>query len=371
MTAVIELNVATGNDSSHKTDIDHARGELLAAIRSGLSVVDRDRTFTTRELLSLRSVVALIVGDYGAHYTGASLETPGKVAYSDGKTGAFDSRRRRSTTVGRYLVRQIRADTVLHDKLLSAFANAVTAALSNPTIEVLEGDDIMRAYRDSKAESCMSGPDADKVELWAVSDCTKLVVCEELSARALLHRSVDGDYYLDRCYPNNSAGSAVLRHWARSRGYWVRSCDGCVFDHFTHATRGKATAVTIDTCVGVDEIDLWPYADTFKYLRIDDGGDVVLSTDSRLHEYVLNSCCGSGPNTRYCTCCETTMRDDDSITDDGGDDWCCDCYHEHHTECDACGETVHNDDMNSVELYVNGCHQDSQQQCDGCCQHGL
>lgn len=84
----------------------------------------------------------------------------------------------------------------------------------------------------------------------------------------------------------------------------------------------------------------YPYMDTFTYTS--DFHSFSNTTEgSRYVE--LTGTNGNHSDSYTCCNCDCSMYDDDRYSDDNGDDWCPDCYHNYHSECSCCGNYYDND----------------------------
>jgi len=275
-------------------------------------------------------------------YAGQSLETRGAVAYAVHRSERYDVTRRRQTTLVRYLRTRwpTECETLTNDlERLGEAYMAETASYDD--IEEASGSDVIDVYGSGIAYSCMAG-ETDLLELYAINDEQVSVLTWAGKARALVWTDDDGQRFLDRCYPNNSVGSKVLRRFAAAQGWFVRQGDSYRTDGFVDVDGNR---VTHNLRLRVPSSELMPFLDTLQYGSDYDGERITLSSSSRRAECTFDQTDGGGlVSLCSCECCGDRVPEDEArypSYDLGA--FCQACYEDAYTCCERCGEETPRD----------------------------
>lgn len=270
-----------------------------------------------------------------------SSDVAGSVAYSRPGCEKWNHAKRQRTSLGRYLGRNCKL-AVSEDYCQRVISQAVASVGDIYPIalqfELVHGDAILKAYRDSVgSSSCMTGGETyyqQRLTLYSNNpNAVGLLIWRKTRGRALLWNLDCGERYLDRIYSGDYAGAPVAyRQYCKANGilyaYDGLLGNGCVSGTVTLENHGYAT----------------PYFDSF-------------SSRKRVDSIVLTI---NGLECHHCGC---SINADDCNSVNGGDNYVCDeCYSEHYFMCSDCDETFHNDYYNCV---ANG-----SSVCDDCLSSG-
>ena len=261
-----------------------------------------------------------------ARYLSLSQDETGKFSYAENKNDRFSNRRRRRTTLARFIRRQMEiADNELPDNYLSTLQNAVVAKLfdANQFIQIVTGEAIQEAY-DNKfgGESCMTGTsyinfyviNPDKVALLKYDNGLR-------QARSLLWTTDQNVKVLDRIYPtDNGAHIAILQAWAHSQGFRVVYQDKCS-----------------DLTVTMNHENEFPYLDNFYCGRYLSNNRILLGTTSATGDLDLRSTGGGiiEEDSFCCHGCDDGIDEQDAYTYHG-DYYCQSCWEEYFFCCFEC-----------------------------------
>ena len=251
----------------------------------------------TVETLPSRDLVCCITGKFAG--------MTGKAHYEGGKVHISKGRKTIEQKVGRYLQRIVDLFTIdcyglpYYGRILSNMKQVIEAGLdANEMLESgfssyfkkLHGRDIIHAYANGTGgSSCMTGDDADKVELFDNCNVSLIVATHPKTAakmRALLWEDVDGNLILDRAYGDLSL-IVALRIYGKSVGWIVRRHNGVYALDGPPMTK-KPHVVEID----YSEEEIFPYLDTFRFVsrRCDKLCTHCTSTE---YHWMANDCEGN------------------------------------------------------------------------------
>lgn len=275
-----------------------------------------------------------------ARYLSLSQDETGKFSYAENKNDRFANRRRRRTTLARYIRRQMEmVDSQFPDKYLTELQNYVVAKLFDATqfIQIVTGEAIREAY-DNKfgGESCMTGRsyvnfyviNPEKVALLKYDNGLK-------QARSLLWTTDQNVKVLDRIYPtDNGAHIAILQAWAHKQGFRVAFQDKCS-----------------DLTVTMIHENEFPFLDNFYYGRYLSNGKILLGTTSATGDLKFQSTEGGLVEENYYSCnsCEEGIDEEDAYSYHGNY-YCHSCWEEYFFCCFECESDFHQEDG----IYIDG-----------------
>jgi hypothetical protein len=253
-----------------------SRVRLIRALQKGLELPELSR----QEVLNLEYIIKCIRKDECAHFLSFSHDDPGKISYADKSSHQVNPNKRVRTSLGRYIRRKLGlTETMLSQTALTEITHTVFGKLhvenmDMESIQILTGDAITQAYKDGVGSaSCMTGSDAEYVEMFARNpDRVSLVVFPTGNsygcgfARALLWKTDEGVYLLDRIYPNDGSHVTAMHQWALQKGYVYRistsAQDNC---YPTKLSDGKVHKVTVTPARFSSGQHNIPYLDTFHW----------------------------------------------------------------------------------------------------------
>ena len=316
--------------------------DRVKLIRSIQSALEADFSSPAKNII--KEIITTIRENKNNHFLSLSQERNGKVSYTQSTNQKFDNNHRIRTTFRRYIRRQLKISSgKFSDKALFELGRIVAGkTVSHDSlderIEILEGDDIEEHYRTTSTESCMTGDDAWKVEIYADNpDKVKLVVFDDY-VRALLWTCDDGTVVLDRIYPCGCDAVALLQSWAKKNGYVFRKTEG--------TAPGNVNLSDDDTHqITVNHSGTYPYMDTFTYAKDNGDGTVTLSNKWNFGDFELTNTDGGHSHLYHCYCCNRTLSEDDRYTA-FDETYCSDCFYERFFYCSHCGfESVLDDSI--------------------------
>ncbi len=145
----------------------------------------------------------------------------------------------------------------------------------------------------SLGESCMRSDECvegDYMELYDWSDTPVRLLCadagEGIYARALLW-DIEGKTYMDRIYETHDGDMDVFKSYAKKKG-WIYKERQSYSAKTTWIVDGEVQTIPlIVPCADLDNIERFPYIDTFTFGFIDADGDSYLTNDIR-HAHKLH-----------------------------------------------------------------------------------
>ena len=191
-----------------------------------------------------------------------AVEKEDKISFARDINDPFNLKKRVSTTVGRYVRRNLKIDVdKLPDTFLNKFLYVYLSALdvpSNKDIKILKGKSITNFYKKTTIKSCMTGDNACQTELYALNpDKINLIVYKD-RARALLWKCDKNRSVLDRIYPVGTKDEVQIVNWALNKGYFVSDINpNPDYNDF----QDKDYTITVKANKYI------PYMDTFMVLR--------------------------------------------------------------------------------------------------------
>jgi hypothetical protein len=341
------------------------RVKLIRSLQSALN-----NGFTDAEKGTISGIIHDICIDVKQHFLSLSQEIPGKVSYATKPEYRMNTKSRMRTTLRRYIRRQLNvgADVFCDKSLfdLGGYIHRETIAEDNldSRIQILKGQDIVRHYSNTTTDSCMTGSDSWKVQIYADNpDKVGLVVLDGY-VRALLWECDDGVAVLDRIYPNGCDAVSVLQGWADRKGYKYRISDGFCEEGMIEVSDDREHSVTLI------HNEVFPYMDTFCYARFNCDGTLVLSNDSDFGSIELQNTNGGHSDSNICYSCDSHITVDDTYAA-FDNDYCYECFNNHFFYCTKCGGETRNDIRVTVNDrdYCPDCADELFVQCEDCCEH--
>lgn len=317
------------------------RVRLLSAMNNACKEMQSDN-YNSKEIDNIKNAI-LMIRRNTEDFLSISQDDKNSVAYyKDVKKSNLDSKHRVKTTLGRYIRRRLSmssseiSDQTL-DKLSAVVKRTILSKELDKEISILKGRDIVENYRNSKAGSCMTGSECDKVEIYALNpDKVSLVL--HGAARALLWKTDEGDFVLDRVYPAQCHSVEILRKWAKSKGYILRKNADRVVDtgYLVELSDKKIKSVTLN------HRGVFPYMDTFVYGKFVYGeyskNTIVAKNDPSFGNMIMHSTYGRYDRAKVCMKCEKRLDNGDYTTASNGDLYCYECFDKFFFCCDYCGE---------------------------------
>lgn len=265
----------------------------------------------------------------------------------------------------RYLTRKCKLSSILNDILIRDLALKINSTLWGVEelneIELLSGTAIMQAYSDKVGgHSCMTGGCSDYVGLYASNpDRFQLIVArnDNDSARAVVSKLDNGEYYMDTIYTTAEHLKEVLKSYAREHGWWF--------------SYGNYPANSIMNVSGLEYEDgAIPYMDTFTSGSVCSG---LLDIGTRGGDYELASTCGELEGGYVCEDCGCHVSQDDIMSDGQGYYYCETCWCERFFYCESCDSESDRDDSVCIEdeqkHVCQNCADSHYYQCEHCRQY--
>lgn len=233
-----------------------------------------------------------------------------QISYSRTLADKLNEKRRIITTLAKYLSKKY-GFTV--DKVFEKFISDVWTLMSDrykPRIKYLVGEEITNYYKsnnESATRSCMTGPNANKVKLYALNPETIKMVIMDDELRALLWKTDDGVEVMDRIYPNGHWKVNLMTRWAHQQGYRTR--------HHNNNQTGKTIPLSDGSSrivsVKITKRELFPYLDTFCYGTIDKTKSNVLKLSNDLSlmpdNLLFHQADGTVTHTAFCVKCDKML----------------------------------------------------------------
>lgn len=253
-------------------------------------------------------------------YAGVSVDDPTRISYAEKAEDKFDYKRRRITTLGRYL-----------NKLGLDVDHYKVAAIISQLVPLEDRfairDDIYDTYnREGMPSSCMIGEDC--IYLYEEMPEVKILVLDD-KARALLWNNK----YIDRVYPDEPLVVEMYQRYAKANNMLM-------LDQNSYG-QSWGEDVSIEISRSAVENHGMPYMDTIRYARNDDN-TIVLSTNSFNYDCL---CDNTGGEIYFCENCGR-ICDNPLDYEIDGMNCCYRCYHDSNT-CDSCSCSTF-DDLETV-----------------------
>lgn len=336
------------------------RVRLIRAMQQFLN--DHSRDLDAREYDAVGTAVDDIRKDTDS-FLSYSQDEDSYVSYAQKPQHKYDSEKRYRTKLGRYLRRNLNiTDDMVSDDTIEQMSYNVMGSLPNSngdSIEIITGEDIIEAYdKEYGGASCMTGGNANITEVYALNpDKVSMVIYKEGYARALLWTCDDGTKVLDRIYPNSGVHVDIITKWAVDRGYVHRVGNNC---NYCRLSDNNFHTVTLKMN------DLFPFMDTFKHGTI--RGNTIKITNSNNGNIFLEGINGNFEDMFECENCGNEVSEDDMVSDEGGHNYCEDCYSNVYTRCGNCDGEVDRDDARSPDgnMYCESCYDELYTTCADC-----
>lgn len=229
------------------------------------------------------------------------------------------------TRLGRYLSRMSTIEQRYNTSMVQSFAEKFGGLLAfvSEDFKVLEGDDLVAAYRDNieGGNGCMRKSFSVLTE-WYAENGVRMLTYQD-KCRALLWNSDQGDLLVDRIYPNKGNHVSAYMVWAVQNGALVRNNQSCptggedpwhgfkVPFQFTPREDLVMPTVTMDP----PSNGWFPYMDTFSRTHDDPEERMVLRIKAGIGDtlHVFHDTCGGPVNEAHtCQYCHKFMGDDDT-----------------------------------------------------------
>jgi hypothetical protein len=316
----------------------------------------------------LQKIVDEIALDKKGHFVSLSQDIDAKISYAPTPNFKFNNAQRKRTNLGRYIRRQLKvtieefSDAALYELGMVVAKNTRTVHELDDQISLLKGEDIYLYYKNeapNRTHSCMTGTNASKTKLYTINPNISLVVTKR-HTRALLWDCDDGTKVLDRAYPSGSKDVHLLRDWAISHGYFVRSNA----DQFMGGLQTVPLNDGSSRKVTVKHENVFPFMDTFAYGFMEKGANsVILSNDSKFGNKLFQDQHGACADTVTCSKC--LHRYIGASNTFNGMEYCKKCYDSMFYRCKFCGETEDISLKSKCSGYCKKCF-DKLEKCDHC-----
>jgi len=352
---------------------------------------------------ALNKILEMIVTDPCDHFLSYSQECSTSVSYADKPDHKFDNRRRRRTTLGRYIRRVL---VIPENELSSAGLTLLTGKIFSTLADAeafqeVTGIGILEAYRDCLGGgSCMTDEPEDDpfnpLQIYAHNpDKVALVLYRAPDlpenangyARALLWTCDDGSRVLDRIYPDNrGVHVAAMRAWATSCGYCNRRYQGMpdddhvMVDMVSQALNGRSITknLTLEVTLQKAPHGRIPYLDTFHW-GVSRVNTFVVTNDKGDQELEFDGTHGGYSDIQpeydwYCGRCGEGHMDYDSscsvrVGSSGAEvTWCEYCVDYYAITCARCEDVVPTRTSRSVdgEPWCPSCIETHANTCESC-----
>jgi len=169
------------------------------------------------------------------------------------------------------------------NKLLSYLIDSVTG------FQIVYGAEVTNAYRNEfGGNSCMT--ETPEYVLLYEKNPTKVGMLQyrgNISARALIWHTDEGETVIDRIYPNSGVHIDLFIKYAKENGYKYRTTQCTGESSFTDGERRFSYTVTLD-----NNVDVYPYIDTFIYGRIRNGKLILSNYCDDDYDLIFSDLCG-------------------------------------------------------------------------------
>jgi hypothetical protein len=154
---------------------------------------------------------------------------------------------------------------------------------SNMVLKVVSGTEIRKYYLfehyaddlGTLGGSCMRDYGSQEyLDIYVKNDnCQMLILLnqdtDKISGRALLWQTTDGTKVMDRVYITHDHLTHLFLDWAKENGYWhkMKQSYEYPYDWIKPDNEHRYKTFMIELGYGRDDIDYWPYMDTFHYVN--------------------------------------------------------------------------------------------------------
>lgn len=319
------------------------RTKLLRAMALAIKVFDKT------EKQELAKIVFAIKKDEKKHFLSVSQDSTMQVSYSRAEADKLNLKRRVKSFLGRYIYRNVKYNKdIVNDYIMNLFVATVWSEFTlqvekDLDVEILKGLDIKNKYAscDSISHSCMTGENSDLTEFYSINPDKVALICFE-GIRALLWTTDQGVKVLDRCYPSGHHSSVILRKWALSKGYILRTVlDKVVEGPIIELSDKKYYTITTTPC------GCYPFLDTFCFGSFVND-KLILSNIAFGYEYEFRRAQGSFDRfSSYCYFCDKKLNESNYLQ--FRRKIVCDaCFSSRLVPCDMCGKLEDNNYIHQV-----------------------
>lgn len=365
---------------------DQRRAVLASRLRLRKALIDTLRRIQVDEKKpAFEEVVKAITSNKHRDWLAQSHDDDSLVSYARSSGVRFLPERRTKTTLARYIRRKWPDKEWINDRDLECFCNKAMSLIrsSDSLFRIISGSRITQAYRDEVGgHSCMTGDECDKVAIYEHNPgVVQMLVFDDgsMTARALILKTDQGKTAMDRIYPNSGRHIELFNKYARDRGWLVRDGNRMPQGDVTFTDEDGDECGELTVSLDLPDQVIYPYMDSFRWVKDYDGDSVVLSMKYTRGRHCLDSTGGEGPgsesnNYMECRDCGCRVDPGDSYTDDNGYDYCSDCYNERYGICERCNRETARDDLALVYTarcaYATGwcsdCRCSHAIECEGC-----
>lgn len=292
------------------------------------------------------------------HMLSFSKDVAGRVSYAPNPKAAGNPEARVRTTLGRYIRSLGVPVTEISSKALECITSRVFGLIMSEILpgrfRLISGEEIVKAYRKGVgSRSCMCGLNSKLTKFYADNPAKVQMLlygddaCQYGQGRALLWKTDENVYVLDRIYPNKGVHVDAMKSIASKRGWVYRISTALppvpeevtLSDHKQHWVSGLAWT---EGAV--------PYLDTFTYAHAEKNGTLTLSNAATANTawvatctsgfmYLLADLRRSSPSTpanpsTVCACCGETVS---SVVAVDGHALCGYCERYYAYQCAFCG----------------------------------
>lgn len=360
------------------------RAVLASRLKLRKALIDTLRRIQIDEKRpAFEEVVKAITSNKNRDWLAQSHDDDSLVSYARSSGVRFLPERRTKTTLARYIRRKWPDKDWINDRDLECFCNKAMSLIrsSDSLFRIISGSRITQAYRDEVGgHSCMTGDDCDKVAIYEHNPgVVQMLVFDDgsMTARALVWKTDQDKTAMDRIYPNSGRHIELFNKYARDHGWLVRVGNSMPQGDvaFTDEDGDECSELTVS--LDLPDPIVYPYMDSFRWVKTYDGDSVVLSTKCGRGRDRLESTGGVGPgsendNSVECRDCGCRVDPEDSYSDDNGYDYCSDCYSERYGSCERCGHECSRDDLAPVHVgrytsdYCSDCRSNYATGCGDC-----
>jgi len=299
--------------------------------------------------------------------------------------------KRVKTKIGRYIRRVLKLsrDNVTDEQIVD-IAGKIAITFIKPVFELVNGSDIAKVYCENFGnESCMSGKTQEQTEnllaLYCINSTINLVkfIKGNFELRAIVWFTDEGNIIIDRMYTNNDNMIDCFKKefplYIASEQSPILFRGKTIFREHNELPRGRELAENYSVTLKIPIKYIFPYIDTFRYIKINKRNKTVILSNSRMEmDFLCNNTNGtkrrieSVYNTLdgvICSECNRTARKDrttyinDKVV-------CNNCRRHNYKKCDVC-KKYHKQYLLNTEWYpkkryiCNTCRTEMSR-CDNC-----
>jgi len=185
--------------------------------------------------------------------------------------------------------------------------------------------------------------------------------------------------YLDRTYPSaNLIVHNAFAKWAKSNGYLYR--ESISHRDYTLISGGDNdggnTYIYFDTGKKIEELEVMPYMDTFRFGFFDEHTEkLILTNDSDEATYTFDKAKGvffnKNKDTFICHACRREYSQEIMLTGLNDEYYCEDCWHDAFVYCEHCNELIWAEDCYWVDdqCLCEDCYNEKYISCEYCGEH--